>query len=270
MRSLTAAGHDGTRSARLIGGLAVVLWATPASAAGVTEHHLEALRMAEHSRGNLPDLGVQWTVSASSEEGDEGRSMVLRVVNQGGQVFAEVLAPEGSRGVKYIVESGRMWYYRPGLSRPISVSKRRRVTGNAAVGDIASISFLLDYSAAEVSEELLGERPCWVFELRPNSNRAAYARVRYWVSQSDRLGLRADFYSLSGKKLRTAAWDYESRLTIAGEARPFVSRMTVEEAAGRTKLTMLTYDDPQTQDFPDTLFDPSELAPQFEVEKPER
>lgn len=256
----------------LAGFVAVLAWSWPAPAAGepVTEQHRSALRYAERARGNLPESGVQWIVEASSvpRPGAKGAArkstgkMRLRVVNQRGAVFAEILSPENSAGSKYIVEHGRMWFYRPALSRPISVSRRQRVSGSAAVGDISSSSFLDGYEAASVVEEGLEGIACWVIELKATGYPASYDRIRYWISKSQSLGLKAEFFALSGTRLRTARWDYGNRMSFEGEEHPFISRMVVEEVKGRNQSTTLEYSDPEQGEFPAALFDPAVLEPE--------
>ncbi|MEM1441778.1 MAG: hypothetical protein AAGF67_05515, partial [Verrucomicrobiota bacterium] len=114
-----------------------------------------ALVAAEQSRGiTTGNTGVQWTVSVSGQ-----KSAKFVATSQGGKVFAEVIEPADAVGRRYLAEAkGNMWFWKPGISRPVSVSKKQRLSGDAAIGDIASTSFVNGYKlvgkeAGEVNGE---------------------------------------------------------------------------------------------------------------------
>ena len=205
-----------------------------------------------------------WIVDAISKEKGETETMKLRVVTQNDSVFAEVLEPEKSQGTRYLVVDGTMWFHKPNLSRPVSVSRRQRVIGRAAVGDIASMSFLTDYSVESVEDGEFEGDACSVFILKEKTRDANYPVIRYWVSKKRRVGLRAEFFTASGARLRTATMRYDHELTIDGEKRVFLSEMTVHEELGSTKETTLKYGQHLVKQFPEELFDYNNLAPDRE------
>jgi outer membrane lipoprotein-sorting protein len=238
--------------------------------AAVSEEQLALLRDAEAARGDIKGTGIAWVVEATSEEKGEDETMKLRVVTQASKVFAEILEPEKSKGLKYIVSDGKMWYHRPNLSRPVPISRRQRVIGRAAVGDIAAMSFLDDYTVTASEKGEHAGDACLVFDLEEKSKEATYPRIRYWVSTNRRVGIKAEFYTVSGARLRTATMKYENKLEVEGQARTFLSEMVVVEELGTAKATTLVYREHALSDFPDELFDYTKLGPGRKITAPGR
>lgn len=203
-----------------------------------------ALLAAEQARGILTgDQGVQWTVTVS---GTKNAKFVA--TSQGGKIFAEVIEPADATGRRYLAESGgAMWFWKPGLSRPVSVSKRQRLSGDAAIGDIASTSFVDGYKLdGQEPGEVDGE-PATIYTMRANSPGDTYARINYWVTANGNLGKKAEFYSKAGTLLRSSAMAYKN--TVKG--RPFLSQMVIVD--GGTTIT-LKFSDVRIGSFPASLF----------------
>ena len=92
-------------------------------------------------------------------------------------------------------------------------------------------------SATNGSETVDGE-PCYVLDLAAKHKRATYDRIRYWVSVKRVVALKAEFFSLSGKLLKTARFDYGNSIEHEGKYLPFVSRMTIRDALIDAETTM--------------------------------
>lgn len=131
-----------------------------------------------------------------------------------------------------------MWLTRPGLSKPIPISPRQRLSGEASNGDIAATNYAGDYEAKLAGEEMVDGETCHVLELTARNKRATYDRVRYWVSAKREIGVKAEFYSLSGKLLKTARFDYGNTIEYNGKRIPFVSKMIIRDALIDAETTM--------------------------------
>jgi hypothetical protein len=203
-----------------------------------------ALLEAEQARGILTgNQGVQWTVSVS---GTKNAKFVA--TSQGGKIFAEVIEPADATGRRYLAESdGAMWFWKPGLSRPVSVSKRQRLSGDAAIGDIASTSFVDGYKVdGQEPGEVNGEAAT-VYTMKSNSPGDTYAMIKYWVTTKGNLGKKAEFYAKSGTLIRSSTMDYKN----TANGRPFLSQMVIVD--GGTTIT-LKFSDVQIGSYPATLF----------------
>ena len=131
-----------------------------------------------------------------------------------------------------------MWLTRPGLSKPIPISPRQRMSGQASNGDIAATNYAGDYDAELSGNETVDSEACHVLELRARHKRATYDRIRYWVSVKRVVAVKAEFYSLSGKLLKTARFEYDNAIEYEGKRIPFVSKMTIRDALVDAETTM--------------------------------
>jgi hypothetical protein len=131
-----------------------------------------------------------------------------------------------------------MWLTKPGLSKPIPISPRQRMSGQASNGDIAATNYAGDYDAEMSSEETIDGEPCHVLELTAKHKRTTYDRIRYWVSVKGETAIKAEFYSLSGKLLKTARFEYGNTIEYDGKRIPFVSKMLIRDALIDAETTM--------------------------------
>ena len=187
--------------------------------------------------GGLP--GIVWEIRLVSREGektDEPQRLLVKAV--GDSSVAEVLEPARSKGSKFLQVERNMWLTRPGLSKPIPISPRQRMSGQASNGDIAATNYAGDYNAELSGEEKIDGEACYVLELTAKHKRTTYDRIRYWVSAKRLVAAKAEFYSLSGKLLKTATFDYNNVIEFEGKRIPFVSRMTIRDALIDAETTM--------------------------------
>lgn len=209
-----------------------------------------ALLAAEKSRGVMTGgTGVQWTVTVSGS-----KSAKFLATSKDGKIFAEVLEPADSAGNRYLAEAkGDMWFYKPDLSRPVSVPKRQRLSGDAAIGDIASTSFVEGYKVAGQEPGDVNGEAATVYTMKANSLGDTYASIKYWVTNGANLGKKAEFYSKSGTLLRSSVMEYDN--SAAG--RPFLSKMTIQDGS---RTIILSFSDVKIGDFPDSMFERDNLG----------
>jgi hypothetical protein len=150
--------------------------------------------------------------------------------------------------------NGNMWFYKPGLSKPVPISTRQKLMGNAAYGDIAATNYFEDYDAALLHQEMIDDQACHVFDLAARTNTATYDRIRYWVSMSRNVGLKAEYYTVSGKKIKSARMFYRKTVDMDGQEKPFISEIQISDAVINTEKTVLKFDNPQLAALPDSLF----------------
>lgn len=247
------------RTAHFLTALALIL---PISVqAAVSQAALDLVREAEIHRGVFPDTGLEWTVAAKSQSAEESKEATLLVRTQNGRSLAEIMTPDTSKGKKYLLADGTMYFYRPGTSRPVNVPPRQQVAGDAAIGDIASTSFLAEYfpSAVEPGSHE-GER-CAVFQLDAiTSITASYSHIKLWISEREKVIRKAEFYAKTGRLLRTALFFYDSTLTYDKKPIPFLSSLQVTQHLGTPKTTTLQFSDFKLKTFPTALFTKESLA----------
>lgn len=196
------------------------------------------LRQADRARGGgLP--GIVWEIQLTSREGQKQRDeMRLEVRAVDDASVAETLEPARFKGSKLLQVGRNMWLTRPGLAKPIPISPRQRLSGEAANGDIAATDYAGDYEAQLEGEEAVDGEACHVLQLSARHKRTTYDRIRYWVSAARGVGVKAEFYSLSGKLLKTARFKYDNRIVFDGARIPFVSEMLIRDALIDAETTM--------------------------------
>lgn len=210
------------------------------------------IAQADRARGNID--GVVWTADiASTEEGRVSeRSMVIR--NRGVNTLAESVSPAKFKGQMLLMLDRNMWFIKPGLQKPVPISPRQKLMGGAANGDIASTHYAADYRAEPAGEEPVAGQMCYIFELRAVNSKVTYDRIRYWISKDRCLGVQAEFYTVSGKLLKTARFEYANRIRVNGVEVPFVSEMTIRDAVQSENTTVMIYHDVRPEAVSDATF----------------
>ncbi len=197
------------------------------------------LKASDRARGGgLP--GIVWTISLLSRDGDkieEPQKLIVKAVDDSS--VAETIEPARFRGSKMLQVERNMWLTRPGLSKPIPISPRQRMSGQAANGDIAATNYAKDYDAVAAGEETVDGEACYMLDLTAKHKRTTYDKIRYWVSKKRAVGIRAEFYSVSGKLIKRASFEYDNVIEFKGKAIPFISRMTIRDAMSSAETTMV-------------------------------
>jgi hypothetical protein len=213
----------------------------------------QLLRDADRARGGMA-TGITWNATVGTTGEDAGTSRTFLVKARGNDALVEALAPPRYKGEIMLFNDRTIWYVKPGLRRPISISARQRLHGEAANGDIASTNYARDYEGTVVGEDTVGGQPVWTLDLKARARNVTYDRIRYWVSKKGHLGVKAEFLTVSGDVFKSATFDYGNRArTPAGEF-DFVSRMTITDATGAGTVTTITFGQPRVETHPTSMF----------------
>ncbi len=205
----------------------LLMWISAAHAA--PDAHDILTRSDQARGGGLP--GIVWEIKLASRDGDrvdEPQRLLVKAVDESS--VAEVFEPVRSKGSKILQVERNMWLTKPGLSKPIPISPRQRMSGQASNGDIAATNYAGDYAAQIVGTEIVEGESCHVLDLKAKHKRATYDKIRYWVSAKRFVGVKAEFQSVSGKLLKTAHFEYSSTIEYDGKRIPFISKMTIRDA----------------------------------------
>lgn len=216
------------------------------------------LKQSDRARGGgLP--GIVWTVTADSREGGRDlESQVLEVKATADASLAETQKPARFRGNKLLQVGRNMWVTKPGLSKPIPVSPRQRMTGLASNGDIAATDYAGDYNGVLQGEEAINGEACYLLDLTARDRGATYDHIRYWIAKDRGVGVKAEFYSLSGKLLKVATFEYKQTIIYQGQSIPFISHMTITDALQDAR-TDLQYGGVVVQSIPASEFAQGQL-----------
>ena len=211
-----------------------------------------ALQASDRSRGNVS--GIQWDIDIESITAKRTQKNKLTVLVKDTNCLAQYLTPARIRGQKLLMQDRNMWFIKPGLSKPVPISPRQKLLGGASNGDIASTNYAGDYTIETVEDENFNNDPCFVYELKAKNKKVTYDRIRYWVSKKRQIGLKAQFFTLSGKMFKTALFEYAHTIGINGQDRPFVSKMIIENAMAEDEKTIMLYHDIQIKEINASAF----------------
>jgi Outer membrane lipoprotein-sorting protein len=220
---------------------------------------LELLKDADRSRGGLAE-GITWGVEITSTEDQVTTTRAYLVKARGADALAETTAPPRAKGELLLFNDRTLWFVKPGLRKPVSISARQKLSGEAANGDIASTNYARDYEGTVVGEELVEGDDAYRLELKAKAANVTYDRIRYWVSKRRRLGLKAEFLTVSGECFKTATFEYRNSLQLDGKAVEFVSAMTITDAMGSGAVSVLRFTSPRAEAHAPSLFNVNNLV----------
>jgi hypothetical protein len=217
------------------------------------------LRAADRARGNVE--GIRWNVTVRTTDNGRLIENVYDVQARGFNVLAEQTAPRKSKGTLMLVNQGNMWFYKPGVSKPVSITKRQRLSGNVANGDIATTNYADDYEASFLPDAVVSNELCHVLDLRAKPKRdCTYDRIVYAISEARGVGVKADYYTKSGKLFKTSFMAYDHMITTPeGVRTPFVSHITFASAID-AETSELAFSPPVLAPLPPSIFDVNRLT----------
>jgi len=213
----------------------------------------EILKSSDRARGNLE--GIVWNITMTTNEEGSRESRGLNVKVKGNNTLARFTSPANMNDRMVLMVDRNMWFIRSGLKKPVSLSPRQKLMGDAANGDIASTNYAEDYDASLVGTEKVGTEECFVLDLKAANKSVTYDRIKYWVSKERLVGVKAEFYTLSGKLFKTAEFKYDNRVKVStGEEMLFISELLIRDAIQKDRTTTMTYSNIKVEPIPDTPF----------------
>jgi hypothetical protein len=218
----------------------------------------EILQAADRARGNLD--GVIWAVGITAIEDGSTKVNAYAVKARGFDILAETVEPSRQKGNQLLMHLGNMWFSKPDLSKPVPISQRQRLSGSAANGDLAATNYADDYEPTVADDAVLDGESCHVFDLKARDRRCTYDRVVHYVSRSRQVGVRSDYYTATGKLIKTARMAYTNSVTGAdGKLLPFISEIFIRDAVATNNVATMRFSAPKLQLLPPETFDVNRL-----------
>ena len=187
----------------------------------------------------------------SFTEGKQTDARRFKVLSKGNEnTIVQVLEPASDRGQVMLMRGRDLWIFLPTVSQPVRLSLAQRLTGQVANGDLARANFTGDYTPRLLRTEPVDGEMTHVLELAAVDRSVTYARVMYWIHQSNSHPHKAEFYSLSGRLLKTCR--YEAFKPLGGKPRP--TRLVMQDALRQGEESILEYSEMKLRDLPDRMF----------------
>jgi outer membrane lipoprotein-sorting protein len=188
---------------------------------------------------------------SSSKPGEPAEERLYRVLARGAdQSIVQVVEPSADRGQSLLMKGRDLWLYVPDVAQPVRLSLSQRLTGQVANGDLARANFSADYDAALSKTETVDGAELTVLELTAKEKSVAFAKVMLWVNATNAHPVKAEFYSVSGRLLKTVM--YQNFKSLLGKSRP--TKLIMIDAVKKGEQSTLEYTTMKTRDLPDRVF----------------
>jgi len=233
--------------------LLIVAPSAPAQVtAGAHEDQSAKIILQKADEVRFPSQGFEVSVAIqTSQHGQVSESREYKVLSKGNEdTIVMVTAPASERGQIMLMKGRDLWVFLPEVSQPVRLSLAQRLTGQVANGDIARANFTGDYTPKLAGMEKVADQTYYVLDLTAVDRWVTYQRVKFWVAQANYWPYKAEFFSLSGRLLKTCLYDGFKQLV--GRMRP--TRLVMNDALREGEQSVLEYSNMRLRDLPDKIF----------------
>ncbi len=166
-------------------------------------------------------------------------------------VFKE---PSSMKGRKILMIGDDMWIFIPNTKRPVRLTPSQRLFGQASNGDVAKVRFSYDYAAAlngtEMISDMTTDRECYRLGLEAKRIGATYNKIVLWVETKTFYPVKAEYFALSGKKLKTAYYSGAREI----EGKTVVTKTVIYDEVIKDNFTVMEYIEMKEMDVEDKYF----------------
>lgn len=236
--------------------LCIVLSVTASARADLAN---ELLQASDLSRGGVKE-GLAWNIKIETREDGESSMREFKVKAKDHDALVESISPARNRGELYLFNDRSMWFFKPSLKKPVSISSRQKLSGQAANGDIASTHYARDYTPTLEKTDTLNGEKVHVLLLKAKAENLTYDQIRYWITDKQKLAVKAEFLTLQGQPFKIGVMEYGNKVALDGKTFPFVSKLTITDAKFPDNTSVITYEQPRIGDHPTAIFNINNLA----------
>jgi outer membrane lipoprotein-sorting protein len=156
-------------------------------------------------------------MTANRDDGSS-RTYKMRVLKAGKDRFRLwFMEPASVRGQEMLRQGDNLWVYLPSLKKPTRLASRESFQGgDFNNADVLRVNYQADYDATVLPESKLPDT--WQLQLRAKTPDAGYDRIDLWLNKKDRMPVRGEYLSASGKLMRVA--EFSQVKSFGGFLRP--------------------------------------------------
>jgi hypothetical protein len=159
------------------------------------------------------------------------------------------------KGQKVLMVGDDFWIVLPSSQRPIRITPAQKLLGDAATGDVATLTWAEDYAGTVAGEEAVGGEPCTRLELAAARRGVTYARITLFLARADAHPLAADLYVASERIAKRATF----QMGVV-DGKPAVVAMRLRDEIQTGRETLVQYLSREPKDIPDEYFNPMFLT----------
>lgn len=217
---------------------------------GAPELAREVLARADRIRFPEESFQVDITITTTTPD-NEPDIRAYRILSKGNdQTLVQTTAPAVDRNQILLMRDHDLWAFLPNLSQPIRLPLSQRLTGQVANGDLARANFVGDYTPRILRTDRIDGEAHHVLELSAVDNWVTYNRVLYWVNARNNRPHKAEFYTISGRLLKTC--HYQKFRQLGGGVRP--TNLVIDDALRAGNRSVLEYSNMVVRELPDKIF----------------
>ncbi len=233
-----------------------LLFLLAATAAYAVPSADEMVKLADEARG--PSGSFSFDVKVEDVDGGTvTRETIYKVYSKDIEYsLCETTAPERLKGRKLLMRGNDLWLYLPSIRRPTRVSLQQKLTGEVSNGDIARTDFSHDYSAQLAGDEKTGGKECHKLSLTARHKDVTYRSITYWVEKGTYRPVKAEFFALSGKSLKTGEFSHYAQ--VLGKLR--MTELLITDALNPKRQSHLTYSNQKKESLSDSFFSKESLS----------
>ena len=210
----------------------------------------EILAQVDDARSPRQDYTITVEVSSFSPK-RAPKTAVYEVMVKGPQrTVVKTVKPENERNRILLMRDHDLWAFFPDVAKPLRLSMQERLMGEAANGDIARVDFGGDYDAVLVREENIEGKDYYILQLTAKNKDVTYGKAIVWAEKGTCRPLKAEFYAVSGKLLKTCS--YEDYAELGGKERP--TKLVMQDPLTKGKYTVIKYHDVKIAELPEKYF----------------
>jgi outer membrane lipoprotein-sorting protein len=215
--------------------LCVLLLSATARAAEPTA--AELMRQYDSIMGPTNMEGV--TQMTAHRDDDTERTYKMRMLKSGDDKFRLWFQePAAVRGQEILRQGDNNWIYMPNLKRAIRMASRDNFQGgDFNNADVLRVNYEADYEGS-LNPNTEGVADAYLLELKAKTKEASYDKVKLWLRKSDSLPIKGEFYTASGKMLRSA--EYLDVKDFGGNRRP--SRIVMKNMLNQKRYSTMIFD----------------------------
>lgn len=212
------------------------------------------LKKADAFRLPAEAVRVETTVELYRDEVLDKERQYTVYVKPGRRTLVLMKSP-AEAGQKVLMLAEQFWLLMPDTQRPLRITASQKLLGEAAAGDVASMTWSGDYDGKVAGEVDCGQRRCLHLELAAMRAGVTYSHVELYLDKASKQPLKADLYVGSGKRAKQAV--YETRIV---DGQPRVMAMTLHDDIQSNRRTVVRYRNVQAREMPDEFFNPAALT----------
>lgn len=212
--------------------LALIVW--PSSAFSIMDPN-EIVAKADNIR--VPKGSYKLKITVKNFDGDklDGVNKYVVFAKNLDNSLVQFRSPATERGKSLLMIEDDVWIYLPKVKKPVRVPLKQRLFGKIAIGDMVRTQFSNDYEATLIGEQDFKGETAFVLDLKAKSSKKTYSQIKYWVAKKDFRPLFAEYFTASGKALKTLT--FEDFRFVEGKSRPM--RGVFQDSIQKDKISHL-------------------------------